>query len=457
LYSEDFKAHSRKNYFTGDIARRQVDAVRLSTELDIDLDELSLFSVTPYFRQNQMDLMPYWMLSFDPQFSSTTFQSYGLLTKYRHHFNEAGVIFITGLDIDVTPSSYKEEQLNMVLDKNIYVDYSRTGRRNYDFNATQNSVSPYVHAEWALSEVLIASFGLRYDWFNVVYQDDLDNSIPEVIGWQKWYRPDNQRIDYDQWSPKLGLVYHLTPNLNIYSNFRHAFRVPTAGQLFRSGSSLNTDKLSPVKADSFEVGLRGNVDMPLRYELALYHMIISDDVVNYLEGNDRKVTNAGETQHDGVEMLLAGDITGEFGFNVALSYTQQKYNDFSYVCYPPSCNQATTLNWKGNKLMQAPDILANVVLEYQPEQLAALHFELEMEHIGSYFLDQTNADKYEGYRVYHLRSRYDLNDHWQIYGRLNNLTNHYYSTSTGIVDPVNGVEYRPGMPLSFFMGFSFKW
>src|SRR5690606_17707474 len=111
--------------------------------------------------------------------------------------------------------------------------------------------SPYSQLEWQPSERLRLSAGVRYDRFRLDYSDNMDASAPEVGVFAplpvpaRHYRPEDQQVTFDQWSPKLGLVYDLSDDHNFYATWRHAFRAPTAGQLFRSGSVPDTTDLKP--------------------------------------------------------------------------------------------------------------------------------------------------------------------------------------------------------------------
>jgi iron complex outermembrane receptor protein len=452
LDENDYKHDTERNYYSSDIARREVYALRLSSELSWQMSDNELITLTPFYRDNQMDLMPSWMLTYDPVDYTTAFQSYGLLAKYRLAIPSIKGEFIAGFDTDSTPSTYEEDQLAVTSAGKDFISTRYTGRRNYDFETTQDSISPYLHFEWELLERLRASVGVRNDRFMVDYDDKMDPSVPEL----KWLRPDSQENTYEQTSSKLGLIYALSTNHNIYTNYREAFRIPTAGQLFRSGRNLDTDQLDPVTSASTEIGIRGALDFLhmdwLNYELALYRMNTQDDIVTYIEGFDRKITNAGETQHDGVEIGLNGDITPEWGFSIGWTYTEQTYEDFSAQCTFPVCNPAKTINFDGNDIAQAPQTLGNTSLAYQPDWLRALRLEAELVHMGDYYTDQTNTQSYDGHNLFNLRGRYLINDELELYGRLENVTDKRYSTSTSNSVGNPDLEYRPGNPRTVYVG-----
>lgn len=453
LEEDDYVNHTRKNVYLNDVGRREVEALRLSTELNLTLSDQNLFSFTPFFRDNKMLLMPSWMLTYDPNDRDYQFQSYGFLSKFRHLLPDNTSEVIIGLDVDYTPTHYSEKRLSVTREGEFFTATTETGRTNYDFDADQLSLSPYVHFEWQTQERLRLIAGLRYDYFHVDYSDNLGSSVPQQQfgrGGFNHLRPDDQTLSYDSFSPKLGVVFDLSDQHILYANYRHSFRVPGVGQLFRPGSSQDTVELDPVKTDSFEIGMRGTINNWLDYELAVYHMIVKDDIVTYIDtvSNDRKVTNAGETKHEGVELSLAADLTDEFSISTAWSFTNQEYEDYTAVFGFP----ATEINFAGNDVGKAPENLGNLTLTYVPRALPYLRVELEWEHVGPYFTDETNTQRYEGHDLLNLRTSYMVSDSVEVYGRLLNITDELYSvyTSNQVGDP--DLQYRPGLPFTAFAG-----
>src|SRR5690606_8268706 len=122
---------------------------------------------------------------------------------------------------------------------NSYMGYQLSGRTNYHFDADQLSISPYTQFEWQPLEWIRLTAGLRYDHFRIDYTDRQGVNVPEVGVFPplpfpaRHFRAGDQQVSFEQWSPKLGLVVDLHPQHNFYLSHRHAFRAPTAGQLFR--------------------------------------------------------------------------------------------------------------------------------------------------------------------------------------------------------------------------------
>ena len=458
LEYSDYKNNTDRNRFHGDTAFRDVNAMRLSSEFSWQLNDQQLLTLTPYYRDNTTSMSPSWMVTYDPNVRESQFQSYGLLSKYRVKGSDS-VQWIVGIDLDYTPSQYQEEAVNYSLEGDVYTGFTSlkdnvTTFDNYNFDAEQTSVSPYVHLEIDLSDRLLASFGVRYDHFIIDYHDNLSASISERVFVPQLGRPvthnraEDQTVRFSEWSPKLGLVYQFSEDHVAYFNARHGFSIPSVGTLFRSGSTRNTDELEPISADSLELGVKGEAASWLRYEIAVYQMNIEDDIISVVNGFERNVFNAGETQHRGIEISLNGKLTHEWLYAVAFSKTDQKYDSFSYTCCFPSQN----IDVSGNDIGKAPETIANVSLAYAPSAIEGLRLEIEWEHLSEYYTDETNTAEYDGHDLMNLRASYRVNSELEFYGRVQNLTDELYSTYTSNQVGDDDISYRPGAPRSVYVG-----
>ncbi|MGR6872755.1 TonB-dependent receptor [Pseudomonas sp. HK3] len=454
LERNDYKNNVKKNFFRGDVGARDVQALRFSSVVNYIPSQESLLTVTPFYRNNDSSMMPSWMVSYDPNFRETQFESFGLLTKWRQRLGDNSLI-ITGIDIDHTPSSYKEYDISVekieINGQDYYTGFEKNGVIHYDYDANQTSISPYIHIEHKPISNIILSAGLRYDMFNV----DYDNNLAEQAI-DSHNRPESQKIDYSHLSPKAGIVYHINNLHQVYVNYRHAFRAPSVGTLFRSGSSTNTTDLEPVKTDSIEVGYRGYALDNISYELAVYYMKKTDDIVGVINSeNDRISLNAGESTHKGIELGLQAGIYQDILLSTSFSYSEQTYGQFEYLyncfkCSPPVFNQV--LNFNGNEVGKAPKTLGNIAVRYEPMRINGFMVELELEHVGKYYTDETNTNEYNGHDLLNLRSRYQINSQFEIYGRLQNLTDKRYSTYTSNQVGSTDIDYRPGLPLTLYAG-----
>lgn len=444
LLLNDYLYNPELNYTP--ISYRKVQAVRLSTAYEKENNN-SLLSITPYFRKNSMDMLPNWSLSYDPVIYESSNDSFGILIKHRQNLNESNAKLIMGVDTDYSPGQYQQNAITTTKVGNIYTDYT-IGALQYDFDATYSAVSPYLHYEKSISDSVRMSAGARYD----VIQFKYDNKLSTLTtGTHR--RPDDTTVSYQHFSPKLGMTFGINKNNNGFVNYRHAFRAPSSTQLFKQGQAENTVDLDPVKVDSIEIGMRGHTDnKKTRYNASLYSMTKKDDILTFrnLDGS-RETLNAGETSHQGIELGFNSKLNSDYTINVAASYAIHSYEDWK----PNS-----TTDYSGNEMESAPRTMTNTRLNYRPLSSPEYKIAVEWVHLGNYWMDQANTEKYDGHDLLNLRARYEINKKSTAYLRIMNLTDEKYATAATYKPAAFGnpekFEYAPGMPLTLYLGYSQK-
>jgi outer membrane receptor protein involved in Fe transport len=418
----------------------------------------SLLTVTPYFRDNSMELLASFRLSFDPTLAVTENQSYGLMLKWRRDFAPMRARVIAGLDLDYSPGEREETRLNVVTQgagaSRRFLAYI-FGPRVYDYDVTFRGLSPYLHGEISPVERLRLTAGLRYDHLSY----DFDNNFAPVAvaaGGRFYGQAPDTTADFDRLSPKLGATYALTPETHLRASWNTGFRAPSEGQLFRPSnaasaaaaqlSALSALGLEAIKAQQQEVGVRGLLPAGVAYDVALYNLELRDDIVSFRDPatNATTVLNAGKTRHRGVEVGLGAPLGRAFRLDVAWAYSKQTYEEWVV----PGVG-----NFSGKYIEAAPNVLLNSRLTWAP--LPAARLQLEWVRIGSYWLDQANTLKYEGHDLLNLRGNYAFTPGVSAYASVYNLLDNRYADSASISQgtPV----YSPGLPLTVYAGVELKW
>lgn len=443
LLLTDYLNNPQFNYTP--ISYRNVQAIRLSSAYEKSSKDSS-FSITPYLRYNTMELLPNWSLSYDPVVYKTSNNSLGVLIKNRKNFDSGKSVLITGADIDYSPGHYSQNKINATKVGNTYTSYT-LAETQYDYNVNFSAVSPYLHYEYNLSPAIRLTTGARYD----LMQYEYDNKLTTLTTGSH-RRPADTTVKFNHFSPKLGITFQISKNINTFINYRHAFRAPSNTQLFKQGKAVNTVDLKPIKVNSFEVGLRGKSGDKFNYSISLYSMIKKDDILTYknLDGT-RETVNAGETSHKGIEVGLSTALSNSTTLNIAASYAVHTYEDWK----PDG-----STDYSGNEMESAPRAITNTKLSYQPNSLSNLKLEAEWVHLGSYWMDQANTETYKGHDLLNLRAHYKLSKKSNIYARLMNVTNEKYATAASYKPAAFGnpekFEYAPGMPLSLYIGYMKK-
>ena len=263
-----------------------------------------------------------------------------------------------------------------------------------------------------------------------------------------YFRPPDQNVDYDRLSPSLGATWAFTSELNGFVAYKQSFRIPQEGQLFRQGANLDSTELDPVKADSYEIGLRGTPLSNLSWELSAYTMTKHDDILTYNDGSGPTQTNNGKTRHEGIEAAIGWQALPEWRLDVAASHAKSEYRE--WVAFVSGAN----VDFSGNTMPSAPENIGNVVLGFTPDWLDGFSVEAELVYLGSYWLNDGNTAKYDGHNLVNLRLNYETRGQWQFFARATNLFDTRWANSAQIS---NGLPvYAPGMPFSLYGGISRK-
>ncbi|HEX7088902.1 MAG TPA: TonB-dependent receptor [Longimicrobiales bacterium] len=435
---EDYERNPTANYTP--ISFREVGALRLSAAYE-RLGERSLLAITPYFRWNTMDVLPNWTLTFDPAIWETENASYGLLARYRRDFEPLRARVVAGVDVDLSPGRHFERAITPVRTGRVFESYT-AGDPIYDYDVTFRGISPYLHVEAAPTDRLHLTAGVRYDDLGYRYRNDLS-----VVTTGNHRRPADADVSYRRISPKLGATYAFGEGFGLFAAWQHGFRAPSEGQVFRQGRAENTLGLEPVKVQNVEAGVRGRIGGRFGYELAVYRMTKTDDILSLTNPDGSTETvNAGETLHQGIEAGFGAALHPALRVDVAYSYARHTYERW---------RPRAGVDFSGNEMESAPREIANVRISWSPALLRGGGAALEWARIGEYWMDAENTHRYPGHDLLHLRAEVPVAEHFTLFGRVTNLLDERYA-ETATYTVARGEEFAPGLARTFYAGIEYR-
>lgn len=441
------------------IGFREVEALRLSSRFESKISDGTL-SFTPYLRSNDLTYIATWTLntgrevfipwlnrtvldSQDAHINNSGHDSLGFLLNYREDIHwDSGLngLWIAGIDVDHSRGKTQQTYIERSDSDpgNYWLSYREAGVL-YDFDVKFQSISPYFHFESELSKNLRLNLGLRYD--SVSY--DYDNKLSTVISNSIHLRPADTKLSMDHLSPKLGLTYQINDDLNTYFSYRNAFRIPSAGQLFRSGKTQNSTALKPVIADSLELGLRGNIAERMNFEIAAYYMEKKDDIVSLrsVDGG-RANANVGRTKHKGIELGFDFEISKDWLLGYSYTTSNHRFDEWK---------TSSRADFSGNKIPLAPSHYANTRLQYHPDFMNGGRFEIESIDQGSYFIEEANKNLYKGHSLINFRMNYFFSDQHEVYLNIFNATDKLFAETASKWGPT----YTPGRPRTVYLGYRY--
>ena len=294
------------------------------------------------------------------------------------------------------------------------------------------SFGTYLVQELSLSNQFTAMLGLRYD---VIRLRATDNFLSN----------DDQSgsATLDNFNPTFGVIYSASDAVNIYGNISTTFETPTLNELTNNPSGLGgfNPTLVPQEATNYEIGIKGIVNNKLRYELALFTIMVEDEIVSFeleaFPGRDF-FTNAGETDRKGVEASLTYNLAR--GLNAYLNYT---YSDFKYESF---------LSFEGNSLPGIPKHATFFALNYS--RLNGLFGSLQVRNVGELFAQNNNSTIIDNFTVVNLKLGYRYNmDDWHIepFFGINNLFGTEYFDNIRI-NAFGSRFYEPAPTANFYGG-----
>lgn len=283
----------------------------------------------------------------------------------------------------------------------------RTGVNDRHIVDSADSVAAYAQSRIELTDRFAVTPGLRvesYEQTRVVLTDDNATAVTSNT----------------EWLPGVGATYDLTDAAQLYGGVYRAFSPASNGVAL---DGLTDQQLDGERSTNFELGLRGK-DGALSYEVAAFVMNFSNQVVTGNSDPTLSQSNAGKTEHRGMEFMLGYELGGGFSLD-------------SNATWVPTSEFKTGDN-AGNRLPYAPKFIANLALTYQLEQLTAA---ISAHHRGEQYGDPSNREDIPAnaaggiwgglmpsYTVLDLTAQYNLADNVSVFGAVKNLTDKRYIT-----------------------------
>ncbi len=441
------RSYASNNRFTN----RVVTAVRSSLRLEHDWSDRQQTALTGFYRYNSTGQLPSYYISdvrvngvyksSNGQVNNLSFNSYGALVQHRADVNLLHSRLIVGGYFDYSPSTYYARYLDIQKDvaTNFYTGYTDTGRYLDDYRTTLYNAAAYAQLEVQATEALRVVGGLRYDRVQYKFTNNLSGSQTT-----KKAALDNV---YNIVAPKLGLTYALGPTQGVYANLSTGFQPPETSSLFSSRQLIALKKASFT---NYEVGgWLALLDRKLYLDLSLYQLEGRNEIVSILQpDNTTQNENVGATRHRGVEYTLTYAPISEVNFRFSGTNARHTYLEYSEVV------AGRNRDYAGNRMVGAPNWLANAEVFYKPRFVPGARLGLEYQRVGAYYTNTANTRTYAGYNLLNLRLGYRLPQAalrgLDVWANVVNLSNELYTTNA--TTNQYGTTYVAAAPRTFTLG-----
>lgn len=317
------------------------------------------------------------------------------------------------------------------------------GALTFDQTEEVSSRGIFVQNEFLITEDLELTIGARYDEveFDITDRFFLNNSGDDSGG-----------SDFDEFSPRIALLWSPTERANVYLSYSTAFETPTTTEFANpAGGGFNPD-LTSQNATSYEVGIKGLLAtrIALQYDVAAFRIDVEDELVPFeVDGFTGRTffQNAAESTRTGFEAGLSAQLRPTLNASLSYSYIDAEFDSF----------QTATQNFGGNAIPGVPEDQVHAELSYRHAR--GWYTVWDMLYVGAFYADNANLVSTESYRVANLRLGYDGQfGNWDLspfIGVSNALDETYYSNVR--INAAAGRYFEPAPDRSAYAGLSFRY
>lgn len=440
--SLDSAHFAQKNYATlYTFNYRKTNALRIRSQLSHIWNANSETQVTIAYRNNSVKQNPSYYVTnnysnpllANGQLNNSSFNSYMLIAQHVQKIHWLNSKLIAGINVDISPSTYIANYIQ--IQRNAagkYISYTNTDSLLSNYSTGINNLATYLNYELSPTKGLKIVAALRYDYYHYNFQNYLPPSAstgaPSTIN------------DFTRFTSKVGFTYNYKL-VGFYGNYSQGYVPPQVTELF---NSVKVPYLQPQTFFNYEIGgWIAVLKNKLYADYSLYLLNGTNEIISVRQTDGSyQNQNAGQTKHQGIEYGITYKPTHEWSFR--FSGTNAKHTFIQDV--------EKGINYGGNEIAGAPHFIGNAEITYKPSFVKGFRLGIEWQHLSSYYLDNANSGKYNGFDVFNVRLGYTIAK-FDIWLNALNALNKYYAVLAS--KSSYGYSYNLGDPREITMGVSY--
>ena len=362
--------------------------------------------------------------------SSISRNFYGSEIKWTNkgNFLEKPYLLTAGLNMGMMEDARKDEPASAGI-------VNGAATRNEIQNA--QSFDQYAQGLWSIAPRWDLHAGLRHTNLKLsIFDKKLNDG--DISG----------RSSFDKTIPVTGIIFKVSPSLNLYANYGKGFETPTLIEVTYKDSSGNGPNLSvkPSTSTNIEVGSKWLVSDNLRINAAIFNITTENEiVVKESSTTSTAYQNAGNTSRRGAEVSLEQKLPADFSVYTAFTLLNAKFDsDFN--------SNGSTIK-SGNNIpgTYRSQIYAELAWKFQPMNFQTA---LEGRYNSKTYVDDINTDAAPDYTIYSIRGSFQQKQgDWKFteYARVDNIFDQSYIGSVRVND-TNKRFFEPAVGRNWIMG-----
>lgn len=418
-------------------AYRDARSLRVHSAISRNLDSGNTLTITPYLRDNDMKFLMHF-LPWQPT-EKNKHSSLGLRTVL---FSDVGgSTWSNGVELEYTDGRLKETQQE---------DFSpnQPAGVHYDYKVGATVAAAYSQWRASVDDNWELSAGARLEHTYYDYNNKTGDGSACAPGASacRFYRPADRDDDFTDWSANAGASYSLTPTTVTYLRLANGFRAPQTAELYRLQSGQQVANLDSEEISNVELGLRGNWQEQLEYDLSVY-LMHKDNVI--FQDADRFNVSGAKTRHYGAELSLDYRFTDDAYFRLDATWASHTYDsDIDLLGSSDDIN--------GNTIDTAPEAFGSARLgwNFPAMERSDGTVEIEWVYMDSYYLEPQNEHQYDGHSLFNLRLSAMVDSQWRGTLRITNLTDEDYAERADF--GFGEYRYFVGQPRGAYLEISYQ-
>ena len=384
-------------------------------------------SLTPFARRAELRFLRHFVPG--KALEKNSHSSVGLQSAY------FGNDFNIGADIEYTEGSLFEFQENEVEQDSAFLRASFPVGLHYDYDVKALVAAAYAQRDFALGPKTVLDIGARAEYTQYDYNNRADTGRSG-----RFIRVADRTDDFFTLTPKVSLRHRINDKALLYARAARGSRAPQTTDLYSVQLNQVAGEADVETLDSLEVGYKANYGA-VQTEIAVYTQW--KDNFFFRNANGFNVVN-GKTKHSGVEVSLTAQLSDWLSISADGTLARHTY-DFA-LDEGSAANNITD----GDRVDTAPDTLATVRATLTPvDKLSA---DVEWRHVGDYFTNPGNTNRYTGHDIFVLRGRYNVSETVEIFSRVDNIFDTRYADRADFA--FGNERFFPSRPRTLFFGLS---
>ncbi len=344
---------------------------------------------TPFARHSTMTFLQHFLPGQPLEKNRQT--SAGL--NWQRDFERSNGVLTVGATSEWSDMALFETQDAPVQSDSAFLRATRPVGDHYDFDVRGINLGVHVMRRFDFGATDTLEIGARAEHISYRYTTALEpgnndaNGNPCGFGGCLFTRPASRDDAFFNLAPKLGWLHRLSSSQRLFASLKRGFRAPQITELYRLQSGQQIADLDSETLDSLELGWR--YDATASASLALFAAAKRDQILRDADGFN---VSQGRTRHYGLEFDAALPLGSTTELALSGTLANHRY-DFSRDV--PGAEPIA----RGDDVDTAPRTLASARLTWRPTDRSTIL--LEWEHMGSYYLNASNTQRYDGHDLLH--------------------------------------------------------